>query len=544
MSCEIKRILQFNDLAGVGPIQVFNQEGRDITTSCLFSWSTDSVCWTNWVDYANYLRLSKSIEEDVYIRILLNDSLSKISLNGLFTKCYSICIADTNPFEIDPCGNENQYNPYVGLDCALQLQQHLVDSVICTFGIPVYYFRVAPDKGTVDYTFKEYVLHNVVDIKQLKLMIPDGEMPSSNPKFSALDFDWMVDWGDIELSKTSFTAAFGEGVVPKTRDFIYIPMMKRMWKVNTAYDEKNEGLMWQSSTWKLSLIKYEDSDNISIPDSMDDIIDSWITRYDDALGDNEKVEQERLSGSPQFDAPRPTPTNLYSIAMSDAIRKSYTKDEVEVVSQQYNHKSNVVSRNIYKFKNPTSLVIYQKEYCGNSGTLSFIINTPNQKIENQNIIAVGPIQISTNYIPKESKKDVDKYEIRCGDIGGYINANSTYLIILRWNKGNCTISMNGYKHDSVQNIPKYLLKPEMYYFNENPVFSETVNYNDDYNITKSQPCSISSYPFSITNIKLYNKDLGMSESIKESLKYTTTHKNCIINDVARPLNTNHGYTVH
>lgn len=543
MNCGIKRILQFNDLVSAGPIQVFNQEDTDITNNCSYSWSSDSVCWTNWVDYTNYSRLSKNIEEDVYIRILLDDSLSKVSLNNLFTKCYSVCIADVNPFEIDFCGNENLYSPYTGLDCALQLQQQLADSIVCMFGIPIFYFRVTPDKETVDYTFKEYVLHNVIDIKQLKLMIPDGTMPSSNPKFTALDFDWQVDW-DVELGKTAFTTAFGEGVVPKARDFIYIPMMKRMWKINTAYDEKNENLMWQSTTWKLSLIKYEDSDNISIPDSIDGIIDNWITRYDSSLGDREKQEQERLSGSPQLDAPHPTSTNLYSVALSDAVRKYYTKNEVTVSTQQYNHRSNVVARNTYTFKKPTSTIIYQKEYCGDSGTLSFILTTYNQHVENQNIISIGPVQISINYVQKESKKDIDKYEICCGDVRDYIKTNTTYLIILRWNRGNYTVSMNGYEYKSIPNTPKYLLKPEMYYFDENPTFSKTIEYNDDYNINKGQHCSISSYPCSITNIKLYNKDLGLDESIKESFKYTTTHKNCLINDVARPLNTDHGYAVH
>ena len=32
-------------------------------------------------------------------------------------------------------------------------------------------------------------------------------------------------------------------------------MMNRMWDVNAAYDEKNEGLMWRSTTWKLQLVK-------------------------------------------------------------------------------------------------------------------------------------------------------------------------------------------------------------------------------------------------------------------------------------------------
>jgi hypothetical protein len=129
------------------------------------------------------------------------------------------------------------------------------------FGIPIYYFRVVPQVDTADYTFKEYVMHNVESVKQLKLMIPDGQMPSSKPIFSEMDFDWEVDW-DVELGKSQFANAFGDEVFPKQRDLIYIPMMKRMWEVNSAYDEKNEGLMWRSTTWKLALVKYNEKSNI------------------------------------------------------------------------------------------------------------------------------------------------------------------------------------------------------------------------------------------------------------------------------------------
>ena len=141
-------------------------------------------------------------------------------------------------------------------------------------GIPIYYIKVAPDLDTADYTFKEYALHNVESIKQIKLMIPDGEMPSSNPKLTEFDFDWETDW-EVEISKTQFAAAFGDEAFPKQRDFIYIPMMKRMWEVNSAYDEKKDGLMWRSTTWKLALVKYNESTNVST-NEWGDVIDGWL----------------------------------------------------------------------------------------------------------------------------------------------------------------------------------------------------------------------------------------------------------------------------
>ena len=188
MSCFIKRVLQFKEGIAFGPVKITNAEGIDITKDCMYSWSSDSVCWTNWVNYNTYLRLAKNVETDFFLRILFNTSLGTVSINKMETKCYSVCLYNENPFLEDLC-SENLFNPYANLDCALQLQQQLSNSIICMLGIPIYYFRVLPQKDTADYTFKEYIMHNVESVKQLKLMIQDGTMPSSKPQFSDLDFD-------------------------------------------------------------------------------------------------------------------------------------------------------------------------------------------------------------------------------------------------------------------------------------------------------------------------------------------------------------------
>mgnify|MGYP003289807214 CR=1 FL=1 len=176
---------------------------QDITTNCMYSWSTDSVCWTNWVNYNTYIKLAKNLESDFYLRILITDSLKSVSLNNLINNCYNISLDSTQTFLQDFCGDVNLFQPYNNLDCAIQLQQQMSDSIVCMFGIPVYYFRVNPNEGATDYTFKEHFLHHIEAVKQIKLMVPDGQMPSSNPRLTEFDFDWEIDW-ETELSKNQF----------------------------------------------------------------------------------------------------------------------------------------------------------------------------------------------------------------------------------------------------------------------------------------------------------------------------------------------------
>ena len=537
MSCTIKRVLQFNEALNFKNIQIFNTSEVDITNNCHFSWSNDMVCWTNWTSFENFLHFSKNFETDFYLRILFADMLGNVVLNDCITTCYSICIYNPNPFLENLC-NQNLFNPYANLDCALNLQQQISDSIICMLGIPIYYFRVLPKEDTADYTFKEYVLHNVESVKQLKLMIQDGTMPSSKPQFSDLDFDWEIDW-EVELGKTQFATAFGDTAFPKQRDFIYVPMMQRMWEVNSAYEEKNEGLMWRSTTWKLGLIKWNEKTNIDYND-FDDLIDNLVVNtYDNVFAELEENEQSRESATTQTEMPIHASNSLSNVYLGDAIRKQMTTDTIAIKEKQINSTSVIVAKNIYVFKAQDSLVNYQKGYCGCNGTVSFIINIPNLLEGETTILTIGNIKIRVDnkfiYFGS-AKADINKK-----DQNG--NIIKTYMIICKWSKNMFVQEISAYPHITKKGIPAYLIKPEMYEFDFSIIEEKgSCTYDMDNESTKEAQIALSGFPFEITNLKIYNSYLSPENTIKESLKYTTTNKSCILNDVARPLNEGYGYS--
>lgn len=539
MRCEIRRIIQFKEAVVYQSINILNQMDQDITTNCMYSWSTDSVCWTNWVNYNTYVKLAKNLESDFYLRILITDSLKSVSLNNLINNCYNISLDSTQTFLQDFCGDVNLFQPYNNLDCAIQLQQQMSDSIVCMFGIPVYYFKVVPEPSTIDYTFKEYVLYNVQSVKQIRLMIPDGQMPSSNPKLTEFDFDWQIDW-ETEISKSQFAKAFGDNVVPMARDFIYVPMMKRMWEVNSAYDPKEEGIMWQSSTWKLQLVKYNDATNVG-NGGLDEFIDNLTSNtYESVFGEFERNEQERESGTTQISAPRFAATNLYNIFMEDSVRKQYTKEDAYILDKTYQHHSNVVARNIYKFRNENGCITYQKKICGDSGTLMFILETPGTlggAIE-KDIINFGETNVHIYYDNR------NQFHLIFNELHHEIDQFSTYMVIIRWNKKTNVSEMNIYKYTHPEGVPVYRLRPDMYYFDyEHPVCELTGSYNNDMDIKKPMECQIHAYPVTLTNVKYYNAYMDIEESVKESIKYVTNHEACVINDLARPLDSGHGYAV-
>lgn len=542
MSCLIKRILQFQNAVVFGPLVLKDDNGIDVTNQCLYSWSSDSVCWTSWVDYNTYLRLAKNIESDFYLRILISTQLSQVYLNNMLTTCYSMCLYNPNPFIEDFCGTQ-LFNPYVGLDCALQLQSQLANSIICMLGIPVYYFRVLPQPDTADYTFKEYVMHNVTSVKQIKMMIQDGAMPSSKPQFSDLDFDWEVDW-EVELGKAQFAAAFGDEAFPKQRDFIYVPMMKRMWEVNSAYDEKNEGLMWQSTTWKLGLIKWNEKTNVE-QGEFEDLIDTLVVNTNDnVFAELEANEQRRESAVEQTDAPRYVANNIDNVFLEDFIRHQFTKSTIRVIDKQYNHGSLVVAKNMYQFLQPMQgedcFISYQKGYCGEDATLSFIISTKGEKLnDKQTLISFGNIEIQcdgSNVYLENASASLEKLN--------QTNVCTDYLVICKWSRKSAVKEIFAFPYVGPAGVPAYKVRPEMFKFDFEATDAESVKeYNNDYIAKEQQRVIVHGNAFLLTNIKLYNSYMSNEDAIKESLKYTTKSKLCVFNDVARPIDAGNGFSV-
>ena len=550
----ISRVITLDDAIRFAPIALYVGE-TDITKECQFSWSQDRINWSCWNSYENYQKVCVCLNTDFYIRILVrNNNVPTIYINKVLTSCYSIALYDGNPFLEDPCQitSLSGFDIYSGWDCALMMQQQLSDQVICTLGIPVYYFRVVPDEDTRSYTFKEYVLHNVQSVKQIKMMIQDGTMPSSKPTLSEWDFEFETDW-ETELSKTQFATAFGTEAFPKQRDFVWVPMQKRMYMVNSAYEEKNENLMWRATTWKLALIKWQDQSNIS-DSNVENILDELIAnKYSDVFEVGERREGE-LTAEPQLPVTYAA-NNLYSLEDKDYIRKQATIDTMKIVDRQINHGNLVVAKNKYIFydvkvgdTSKPAFVSYQKGWCGNNGTLSMIFDYSKESAEDRTILSIGDFNISL----KEGSITLPD-----GITTQPLLPGHTYLMIMRWGRSSNDINFDIYRLVPPQGVPSYKRKPNMYRFDltheqEKEIIPEekkqyrlrphTTTLDPRLICTKPVQVVLYGYPLQVANLKLYNKYIA-DEELMEVLKYTTKDEYCIINDQARPLNDQLGFSV-
>lgn len=550
-SCiSISRVMTLGDAIMFSQVSLMLGD-LDITNRCQFSWSADKVNWSCWANYNTYINACQQLSSDYYLRILFREStIPTLYLNNISNTCFTIAVYYDNPFLADPCSiiNSSGFDLYCGWDCAMLMQQQLSDQVICMVGIPIYYFRVTPDVDTKSYTFKEYVLHNVESVKQIKMIFPDGQMPSSKPTISDWDMEFEVDW-ETELSKTQFATAFGTDAFPKQRDFIWVPMQQRMYMVNTAYEEKNENLMWRAVTWKLSLVKWQEQNNIAQGDFEDIINKLIVNKYSDVFEIGEKREGE-LTGMPQIASPQHEATNLYSVENSDYIRKAIKLDTMRIEDSQLNHGNIIVAKNKYVFYDE-AVITYQKKWCGENGTMSLIFEYPNHKAHVEGIkpiISLGDYVVNFEETEQRVKgKIIRSGELIFGDKRIKIDPENIYLLLVRWGRsvGETTINIYKYKYSDTNKdgspIPFYKRNQIRYVFDFN---GEAEHTSLDNRLISNSGINVElqGYPLYVYNLKLYNRYID-DDHRDEILKYATKDEYCIINDQARPLNTDHGYNV-
>ena len=490
-----------------------------------FAYSLDGSCWSCYMTYKEALINTIDLKQDFFIRVQVKGAISKVILNSKQISDYSTELVGC--FQFTAAENTNTYNPYANMDNAISLQQQLAESVSQLVGIPCYYIKLNPNSGSKDLTFKEYALMNVESIKQVKIVIQDNQMPSSKPEFSDWGLDWQTDW-EVEVTKGSFATAFGNTAQPMEGDLVYIPMMKRMWMVNGAYEEKKDGFMWIATTFKLALTKYQEKDSVMLGDAQDFVDNIVKTKYEDLFDEDDNSTLD--SGEASTESPKFAAASLYPVFESDAIRKYITCDTIDIRQNSLYEEGTLVSDSMYEFLNHgiQSRIIYQNKYCGDEMSMSFIIKTeivmgqfdgPLIQIGNFKIMIRQESQNTTIFVNKNDKLSVT---IPCN--------NPTFITLKLSKKLNLT-EMFAYEYTYNKKIPSFKLQKHHFYFNiDNPISSSKGKFDVEYIIPERTQVEVNDFYGWITNFKLF--DL-YNDNTTELLQMYPTHQHLLINDTAR-----------
>ena len=283
------------------------------------------------------------------------NSLSLISItyttqteDGIVEACPNFCIECLDPFSMDGCANiiveecnDNLFNPY-NLSKSTKFVKQISGLVNNIFGHTVNYFRTEPDMRTEDVTLMEYSLHNVVDNKDIKILVPGNEFPEESITFDIFGMDF-ADF-EIHITQEEFDKAFGErdsagnlikSRYPRSKDYMYIPIINRMYEVHTIAlaDEFNK----TNSYWRVMLTKYQERTSVN-KNQFDSATDTLTTGIEEVFGERQNEEQEKVTNPQQFQ----TVTSTFR----DGIRKFYNT-ALKIIDFEIKNRWTIVSKNYY-----------------------------------------------------------------------------------------------------------------------------------------------------------------------------------------------------
>ena len=488
-----------------------------------YAYSVDGVCWSCYMSYDEMLANTIGLDSDFYVREKVNGPIGGVELDEEPTNDYNTSIA--SGFEFSYCttsGNTNVYNPYINLDGAVSLAQQLTENVSCVVGIPCYYFKLSPNVGSKDITFKEYALMDVESVKQIKIVIVDNQMPSSKPEFNDWGLDWQTDW-ETEISKGTFATAFGPTAQPQEGDLVYIPMMKRMWMVNEAYEEKRDAFMWNATTFHVTLVKYQEKDSVDLKDT-ESLVNTFVkNKYEDLFGDNENID----SGEEFTTTPNYNPDNLYPVFESDAMRKYISPESVDFKQGLLYFRGTMIADDIYSFNGINKgKIIYQRPYCGTDITISFIINC-SDSIYSGTLIQIGHLKLNIEQFGKSfNLKFVNNPKTNIK-----LDYNKTYFVYLRYSQSLNVIELSASEYVHAD-LPLYKLQNHHYWFDIDNSVKSISKYSLECVVDSKSEVILNSFYGTITNIKVFESYI---DNVSEILQMYPTNKNLIINDTARKI---------
>lgn len=259
--------------------------------------------------------------------------------DGTIESCPQFCVECTDPFAYNGCANievscdTNIFQPY-NLTKSTTIYKQLVGITNDIFGHQVQYFRTEPDKRTEDVILMEYSLFNVVDKKDVKILVPDNEFPEENPSYDIFGMEFAE--FEVHIVAEEFERVFGLGKSPRNMDYMYIPIINKMYEVSSVglADEFNR----ENSYYRVKLVKYQDRTAVQ-KNSFEVDTDNLITGVEEVFGEAQQQEMEKDTNPSQF--------QTVSTSYRDGIRMFVDK-KLKIQDYDLKNRWTIVSKNYYE----------------------------------------------------------------------------------------------------------------------------------------------------------------------------------------------------
>lgn len=238
-----------------------------------FRYSSDKILWSDYKSLTNKnLSTVKIYDDTVYIQYRFtkvgeNDlSVESITLDVDYVKdetvipeCFWNKGTSTPQIVYNQGSNGNLFNPY-SVGQSYNIYQQMSTLISNMFGICVLYFKTEPNSKSRDVVLKEYSIEKVIDKQNVKILIPDNQLPTRELNFNQLMIDYNIQF-EINIVKSEFQKVFGVGSHPDPHDYLYFgTYMNKMYMVDSVSDPDDFGYV--ASYWRVSLVPYQEMSSV------------------------------------------------------------------------------------------------------------------------------------------------------------------------------------------------------------------------------------------------------------------------------------------
>jgi hypothetical protein len=283
---------------------------------------------------------------------------------------------------------------------------------------------------------------------EVKILVPDNALPTREIMFNPLMMDYAMDTFEIHIVKTEFEKIFGRGTHPAEGDYLYFPIMRKMYQVNSLANP--DDFMYSASYWRVGIVTYQQSANFIFPDvNIEESTDALISSLDTEFGVEAEAEQVQTA--------KPNEYRRVGTGSNDYIRRVLNKRLVIKDDKIYNNWT-IIAKNYYDLSSITAkaeALTYRYEYGINANedrSINFWFRPKfvkpvysNMQISALTSSATGKTVVTTVQTPSLSPGDI----IVLSGTADYDGAS----IVLEVSDGDFTISRD-FITDVLRNNPK------------------------------------------------------------------------------------------
>ena len=291
----IKRILGFTaNIGGETNSVYFDKE---------FRYSPDGILWSDYKQLTDSNISNVNIYDGkIYLQYRFtqvgngNLSVNNISLNvdyidevnSVIPECFWNNAVDNSSKIVFNTDSKSIFNPYA-LGQGVHMYNQLSTLVSSMFGFCVLYFKTEANARTRDVVLKEYSIEKVIAKDNVKILIPDNQLPTRELQFNSMMLDMPVQF-EVHVVKSEFQKVFGKDSHPDPHDYLYLAnYVNKMYMIDSVSDPDDFG--YASSYWRVSLVPYQEFssvqfDNNSLMEDTESIIFSAEGKF------GEEVQEE------------------------------------------------------------------------------------------------------------------------------------------------------------------------------------------------------------------------------------------------------------